>query len=72
MSTSLPNTDLSERSTAGSLLAAATAAAAAAAATDTLAILGTQMTVTPGNLEATISGCWTGASLVRPLRGPNR
>lgn len=48
MSTNLPNTDLSERSTAGSLLAAA---AAAAAATDALAILGTQMMVAPGPLE---------------------
>lgn len=71
MSTNSPNTDLRERSTAGSLLTAAAAAAAAAAATDALAILGTQMMVTPGNVEATISGCSTGASLVRPLRGPD-
>lgn len=49
MSTNIPKTDLRERSTAGSLLAAA---AAAAAATDALAILGTQMMVTPGLLEA--------------------
>lgn len=61
MPTNLPNTDLNERSTAGSLLAAATATAAA---TDALAILRTQMMVTPGNLEATISGCSTSASLV--------
>lgn len=71
MSTNLPNTDLSERSTAGSLLAAA-AAAAAAAATDALAILGKELMVTPGNVKATISGFSEGALLKRPLRDLDR
>lgn len=53
----LPNTDLKDLSTAGSLLAAAAAAATAAV---TFAILGTKMDVTPGSGEIRFPVVWRG------------